>query len=196
MAKRKPVAENAAEMQHAPAVQTERERRAAMVPTFKGGGRLDVTPEQRDAMLDAMRTDHTLVLQGAINAASAANPYQDEASDRQRNLALRLLVELAPQNAVERLLVQQLVATDAAASLCLGIGCNTENNADARRRYMGLANQFLNTQVRQIEALTRLRTGGRQHVIVEHLTMESGAQAVIGNVSHAPEGGGGAGGER
>ena len=137
-----PAVKTAAKQRNVPAVQTEREKRAVMVPTFKGNGRLDITPEQLEAMKDTLHTDHGLVLQGAVHAATAANPYTDEAGDRQRNIALRLLVELAPQNALEHLLIQQLIATDAASSLCLGIGSNTENNPDARRKYMALACQF------------------------------------------------------
>jgi hypothetical protein len=178
----------------APAVQTERQKRAAMVPRFKDIGRLDCSPAQLEGMKDAMHTDHGLVLQGAVHAATAANPYKDEAGDRQRNVALRLLVELAPQNALERLLIQQLIATDAASSLCLGIGSNTENNPDARRKYMALACQFQGLQVRQIEALAKLRTGGRQHVTVEHVTVEAGGQAIVGAVTQGAGGGGDSGG--
>ncbi len=186
-----PAVKTAAKQRNVPAVQTEREKRAVMVPTFKGNGRLDITPEQLEAMKDTLHTDHGLVLQGAVHAATAANPYTDEAGDRQRNIALRLLVELAPQNALEHLLIQQLIATDAASSLCLGIGSNTENNPDARRKYMALACQFQGLQVRQIEALAKLRTGGRQHVTVEHVTVEAGGQAIVGAVTQAPVGGGG-----
>ena len=46
--------------------------------------------------------------------------------------------------------------------------------------------------VRQVEALAKLRNGGNQVVRVEHVTVESGAQAVIGNV----QGGGGGGNGR
>ncbi len=34
----------------------------------------------------------------------------------------------------------------------------------------------------QIEALKRYRTGGRQTVTVEHVTVNAGGQAIVGNV--------------
>ena len=185
MAKRKHVAENAVEMQHAPAVQTERERRAAL-PKYEGGA-VTVTPEQRDSMLAALCTDDTLVLSGAVNSAASCNPYEGEDADRQRSLALRLLVELAPQNPVERLLIQQLIAADQAASACLAIGTYKSNDVNHRRKSMNLACQFMSVQARQIELLNKLRTGGRQHVTVEHVTVEAGGQAIVGHV----QGGGG-----
>lgn len=184
-------AENTAAKQRNDLVeQTPREKRAAMVPKYEGRT-LTVTEEQRDAMLDALCTDHTLVLSGAVASASACNPYEGEDADRQRNIALRLLVELAPQNALERLLIQQLVASDMAASVCLGIGTFKENNSDYRRKYMNLACQFMSVQTRQIEALAKLRTGGRQHVTVEHVTVEAGGQAIVGAVTQGTGGGGG-----
>ena len=167
---------------NAPAVMTEREKRAALIPTFKDG-RIDITQEQLAAMKDVMHTDHGVVLQGAVHAASVASPYRGAQGDMASNIALRMLVELAPQNAVERMLCAQLVASDAAASLCLGIGVNPENSAESKRKYLSLGLQFQGLQVRQIEALVKLRTGGRQHVTVEHVTVEAGAQAVIGNVT-------------
>ena len=194
MAKRKPLAEIAAQEQpkdNLPAVLTERERRAALVPTLKCGGRLDVTQEQKDAMLDAMCTDHPLVLSGAINAASACNPYEGEEADRQRNLALRLLTEIAPQNAVERMLVQQLIAADMAASVCLGVGTYKTNDAQSRRKSLNLACQFMSVQARQIELLHKLRNGNQQIVKVVHV--HQGAQAIIGDVT---QGGGGGGNDR
>ncbi len=185
MPKPKSAAENAAQMQHAPAVMTERKRRAAL-PKYEGGT-VTVTPEQRDSMLAALCTDDTLVLSGAVNSAASCNPYEGEDADRQRNLALRLLVELAPKNAVERLLIQQLIAADMAASACLAIGTYKSNDVNHRRKSMNLACQFMSVQARQIELLNKLRTGGRQHVTVEHVTVEAGGQAIVGNV----QGGGG-----
>ena len=187
MAKRKALAVNAAGEQ--PKVEetalvemTEAQKRAALIPTFKDG-RIDITQEQLAAMKDVMHTDHGVVLQGAVHAASVASPYRGAQGDMASNIALRMLVELAPQNAVERMLCAQLVASDAAASLCLGIGVNPENSAESKRKYLSLGLQFQGLQVRQIEALAKLRTGGRQHVTVEHVTVEAGAQAVIGNVT-------------
>lgn len=182
------------EQANAPAVQTERERRAALVPTFKGN-RLEISPEQRDAMLDAYHTDHGEILRSTLATAISGNSNLEGADgEAAMNVALRLLVELQPQNALERMLCAQFIACDKAASQCLNIGGNTGNDPNARRKYMSLACQFQGLLVRQVEALAKLRNGGNQVVRVEHVTVEAGGQAIVGNVSHTPEGGGGAGG--
>ena len=40
-----------------------------------------------------------------------------------------------------------------------------------------------------MEALKRYRTGGEQKVTVQHVTVNEGGQAVVGNVSQTPGGG-------
>lgn len=40
-----------------------------------------------------------------------------------------------------------------------------------------------------MEALKRYRTGGQQKVMVEHVTVQAGGQAIVGNVSQVPGGG-------
>jgi hypothetical protein len=56
----------------------------------------------------------------------------------------------------------------------MGIGVQDTNGADARRKYLSLACQFQGLQVRQLEALVKLRSGGQQRVIVEHISVEAG----------------------
>ena len=45
-------------------------------------------------------------------------------------------------------------------------------------------NKLVRTFTTQIEALKRYRTGGQQRVVVEHVTVNEGGQAIVGSVSH------------
>ena len=199
MAKRKALAVNAAGEQpkpqdNAPAVMTEREKRAARLPRFTGN-RLDTTKEQLEGLKDELHTDHGELLRSTVATAISGNlAVQGEATeaDVAMNAALQLLVELRPQNSLERLVVAQLIACDKAATQCLNIGFNKTNEPESRRRYLGLSVQFQNVLVRQVEALNKLRTGGNQVVRVEHVHVAAGGQAFVGNVAQTPVGGGGA----
>lgn len=194
MPKRKALAVNAAGEQpkdNLPAVLTEREKRAALVPTFKGNT-LEIRPEQREAMLDTLKTDHGVVLRSTLTTAISGNGNLEGADgEAAMNVALRLLVELQPQNAMERMLCAQFIACDRAASQCLNIGCNPSNEPESRRKYMGLGIQFQGLLVRQAEALAKLRNGNQQTVKVEHVHVHQGGQAIVGNVT---QGGGGVAG--
>jgi len=45
-------------------------------------------------------------------------------------------------------------------------------------------NKLARTFAAQVEALKRYRTGGEQKVTVEHVTVNEGGQAIVGNVRH------------
>jgi hypothetical protein len=175
-----------------PAVQTERQIRAARLPKFTGKS-LDTTNEQIENLKDELHTDHDDVLCSTVVTAISGNlEARREKVGKTLNIALQLLTELAPQSALERLLVAQLIACDNAASQCLRIGFHEDNPADTRSKYLGIGLQFQGVLVRQIEALAKLRNGGQQRVTVEHVHVHQGGQAVIGNVQGG--GGGGTGG--
>jgi hypothetical protein len=49
-------------------------------------------------------------------------------------------------------------------------------------RYMNAATKLQRTMAAQIEALARLRRGGEQNVIIKHVHVHDGGQAIVGNV--------------
>ena len=73
-------------------------------------------------------------------------------------------------------------------------GADLPNEAGARTRTIAQDsaergfNKLARTFAAQMETLKRYRTGGEQKVTVQHVTVNEGGQAVVGNVSH---GGGG-----
>ena len=50
-----------------------------------------------------------------------------------------------------------------------------------------LAVKLLRTYAAQVEALARLRHGGEQRVIVQHVNVNEGGQAIVGTVKHPGE---------
>ena len=61
---------------------------------------------------------------------------------------------------------------------------NIPQQDSAERAFNKLARTF----AAQVEALKRYRTGGEQIVRVEHVTVNEGGQAIVGNVSHGGRG--------
>ncbi len=61
---------------------------------------------------------------------------------------------------------------------------NIQQQDSAERAFNKLARTF----TAQVEALKRYRTGGEQKVTVQHVTVNEGGQAVVGNVSHSAGG--------
>jgi len=98
------------------------------------------------------------------------------------NAALAMIEGFAPQNEVEAALAVQMACTHIATMSVmarLGPGGGPEDRAV---RLASTAARLLRAFSTQFEAYRRLRHGGDQFVRVEHVHINEGAQAVIGNV--------------
>ena len=98
------------------------------------------------------------------------------------NAALALIEGAAPRDEIEGALAVQMACTHSAA---LSVLARFRGGAGSERRIVALATaaaRLLRAYSVQVETLRRLRHGGDQHVRVEHVHINDGGQAVIGNV--------------
>lgn len=104
------------------------------------------------------------------------------------NSAIDMTVALHPQDEAEAMLAAQMAmihrATMHAARRVQH--SDTLQQMEANDRCL---NRLTRTFAAQMDALKRYRTGGQQRVIVEHVHVYEGGQAIVGSVHH---GGGGA----
>jgi hypothetical protein len=119
--------------------------------------------------------------------AAAQLPYGG-ISEMALNAALAMIEAAAPRDEIEAALAIQMACTHAAAMSVLarfGGGGGTE------RRVVALgsaAARLLRAYSAQVEVFRRLRHGGQQLVRVEHVHINEGGQAIIGNVKPAQSG--------
>ena len=92
-----------------------------------------------------------------------------------------LIAGIKPRDEIEAMLAVQMAGIhNATVALARRLAhCETIPQQDSASRSL---NQLARTYVTQVEALKRHRTGGQQRVIVEHVTVEAGGQAVVGTV--------------
>jgi hypothetical protein len=107
------------------------------------------------------------------------------------NASLALVQSIRPTNELEAAIALQLAGThrlamETMARLRRGM---TRSNADV---YGRLSTRLLRAFAAQVEALEKLRRGGKQVVRIERVTLAEGAQAIIGTVNHGTGKGGGA----
>ena len=98
------------------------------------------------------------------------------------NAALAFIEGFAPRNEVEASLAVQMACTHGATMSVLarlGPAAGTEDHAC---RFATAAARLIRAYSMQFEAYRRLRRGGDQYMRVEHVHINEGAQAVIGNV--------------
>jgi hypothetical protein len=111
--------------------------------------------------------------------------------------ALALLGECQPSTAMEAILSVQMMGVYNAATLFLYRATLPEQTADGVDRHVLRAVRLMRLFTEQLETLQKVQgKTGQQRVIVEHVTVHEGGQAIVGAVStqlkrRGPGGGGG-----
>jgi hypothetical protein len=112
--------------------------------------------------------------------AAARSPY-GTISETAMNAALAMIVAVAPKDEIEAALAVQMSCTHAASMAILGkldSGFGTERRIAT---FASAAARLMRAFAMHVEVLRRLRNGGHQLVRVEHVHVNDGGQAVIGN---------------
>jgi hypothetical protein len=90
---------------------------------------------------------------------------------------------MRPADEIGAMLAVQMVATDDVAMDMLA-RAKRADRLPILQESGSLAVKLLRTYTAQLEALARLRRGGEQRVIVQHVHINEGGQAIVGAVNH------------
>lgn len=96
--------------------------------------------------------------------------------------ALELYESLEPGDGAEGMLAVQMVGTHDAALECLKRAALPEQTYEGRDMALKHAHKLMTLYTNQLEALNKHRGKGQQRVTVEHVNVEAGGQAIVGNV--------------
>ena len=105
------------------------------------------------------------------------------------NASLAMIEGAKPQGKVECALVMQMACTHSAAMSVLGTFAGAHGYGRDVPLKASAAARLMRAYATQVEALRRLRNGGSQVVRVEHVHVNRGGQALIGNVRKDGSGG-------
>jgi len=107
-----------------------------------------------------------------------------EAFEKLGNKFMGLMAELQPQNGFEGMLLSQMAVVHEQAMNCFRMTIGHKlSDADM---YFSLQNQaikLMRLYNQQLEALDKHRRKGNQKMIVEHVHVHKGGQAIVGNVN-------------
>src|SRR5689334_1369390 len=169
----------------APAVPAEGDLIARAKATYSGRQDISGSPSP----------SFTCILVSQLDAALWKGPDPDpEVAKLQEHAALRALQGIAPRDPVEGMLAAQMVAVHDAAMECFKRAHIPGQPFEVRQAALAQAVKLVRSFAALAETLDRRRRPPEQVVRVERVTVESGAQAIVGNVSH-PAGGRGDGGK-
>src|SRR5262249_4601564 len=118
------------------------------------------------------------------NAGSRGRQIDEDAL----NFMLSVVTGSKPKDQLEAMLVAQMAAIHTATMTFARRLANVETRGQQDSAERAL-NKLARTYAMQMEALKRYRTGGEQKVTVQHVSVNEGGQAIVGNVDQAAAGG-------
>ncbi len=98
--------------------------------------------------------------------------------------AMALMHGIKPRDAIEGMLAAQMVAVHNAAMDSASRAAVSGRTLEGRQANINHANKLMRTYTAQMEALKCYRDGGQQKMIVEHVYVNEGGQAIVGTVNH------------
>ena len=129
-----------------------------------------------------------------LNQMASASFLGAEASVEMHEWKQRAMIDtiiaMAPRDPIEGRLMAQMIVANEAAMECYRRAALPEQTFDGRQMALNHASKLVRTYSVLVETLNRHRGKGQQTVRVEHVTVQAGGQAIVGNVQ---TGGGGDG---
>lgn len=130
-------------------------------------------------------TDHDVEMDKLLEITDLVKmpPSLSETEQQARILrALDLYESIEPGDSIEGMLAVQMVGTHFAIQECLRLAAVSNQTFEARDMNLKHAAKLTNIYTRQMAALDKHRGKGQQKVTVEHVHVEAGGQAVVGNI--------------
>ena len=135
----------------------------------------------REDMMRALGTDSAEFTDGVLRQlANAVSPGKD-ADEEAINFALAVIAGIEPKDELETMLAMQMVAIHLATMTFTRRLAHVET-LDQQHGSERALNKLARTFAMQLEALKRYRTGGEQKVVVQHVDIREGGQAIVGTV--------------
>ena len=138
-------------------------------------------------LTEALGTVDSDFLNGLLTQLINAGWRGRQADESAINFLLSVVKGAKPKDQFEVMLAAQIAAIHTATMRFTRRLANVETieQQDSAERAL---NKLARTYAMQMEALKRYRTGGEQKVTVQHVSVNEGGQAIVGNVNQAADG--------
>jgi hypothetical protein len=146
----------------------------------------DLTLAHGLAMAD-LGTSSSAFKNAVLSQIAAIGAPGSPVCERNTNFLLSVVQAVQPRDELETMLAIQMGAIHA-ATMTLARRLNNVDTIPQQDAAERALNKLARTYTMQMEALKRYRTGGQQKVTVEHVTVNAGGQAIVGNVARRGEG--------
>ena len=118
-----------------------------------------------------------------FNGACSSDSNDNKVIAAAMSTALAVLTGIRPQNELEAMLAVQMIGVHNMAMQTMSLAMLGGQTLQGRESNVSFATKMLRTFIAQMEALQKIRTGGQQKMIVEHVHVNEGGQAIVGTVN-------------
>ena len=108
----------------------------------------------------------------------------DKLNATRANRAIAMMDEIKPSDGPEAMLAAQMVAVHVAAMQCFSRALMSDQTFMGRDLNLKHGAKLSRIYAQQVEALDKHRRKGQQTVVVEHVHVNDGGQAIVGSVSN------------
>jgi hypothetical protein len=138
-------------------------------------------------LAEALGTVDGDFVKGLLTQLGNATSQDQRPNESAINFLLSVIKGAKPKDQFEAMLAAQMAAIHTATMTFTRQLANVETieQQDSAERAL---NKLARTFAMQMEALKRYRTGGEQKVTVQHVSVNEGGQAIVGNVNQATGG--------
>jgi hypothetical protein len=120
---------------------------------------------------------------GTFEGTVSSDGHDNKAALAAINMAMAILNGIQPQDEIEGMLAVQMIGVHNVAMAAIRRGMLKDQTFVGIQANADRATKMLRTFVAQMEALKKYRTGGQQKMIVEHVNVSEGGQAIVGTVN-------------
>ncbi|MFK4582891.1 hypothetical protein [Bradyrhizobium ottawaense] len=111
------------------------------------------------------------------------NPQPGKDLDDKRTAILAFMAGVNPKDTIEGMMAAQLFASHAAAMECYRRAMLPDQSVEGKQMNLTLAAKLTKANAEQAAALSKYRGKGQQKVVVEHVHVYQGGQAIVGQVT-------------
>ena len=145
-----------------------------------------VSKTEYETLKAGLRVDETTLQHYRLNEFVPLTPIQDLGDEDEKrarvNRSISMVEAIAPQDGVEELLAMQMVALHQAAMECSTKGLHPEISTVRKDVNLAMMVKLTDAYAKHMAVLDKHRRRASQTVVVEHVNVESGGQAIVGHV--------------
>jgi len=134
-------------------------------------------------LLEAVGTSDPDFCGPLLTQIAKAATQGENVDERALNFIVSVVKGVQPKDQLETMLAAQMAAVQM-LTMDFARRLNSADNIPQRDSLERAFNKLARTFVAQLETLKRYRSSGEQKVTVEHVTVNEGGKAIVGNVNH------------